>query len=74
LREKLAAVLITPSLGVPNGSVIYINTAPQSVSSTLEMQVTLVGQKSPLQENPVSSERVLSKEQTTKCRVAVTLA
>jgi hypothetical protein len=27
---KLAAVLITPSLGVPNRSVIYINTAPQS--------------------------------------------
>jgi hypothetical protein len=25
---KLATVLITPSLGVPNGSVIYINTAP----------------------------------------------
>jgi hypothetical protein len=30
LREKLAAVLIIPSLGVPNWSVIYINTAPQS--------------------------------------------
>jgi hypothetical protein len=30
LRKKLAAVLIIPSLGVPNGSVIYINTAPQS--------------------------------------------
>jgi hypothetical protein len=27
---KLAAVLIIPSLGVPNWSVIYINTAPQS--------------------------------------------
>jgi hypothetical protein len=26
----LAAVLITPSLGVPNWSVIYINTAQQS--------------------------------------------
>jgi hypothetical protein len=25
---RLAAVLITPSLGVPNWSVIYINTAP----------------------------------------------
>jgi hypothetical protein len=31
LREKLVAVLIIPSLGVPNGSVIYINTAPQSM-------------------------------------------
>jgi hypothetical protein len=30
LREKYAAVLIIPSLGVPNGSVIYTNTAPQS--------------------------------------------
>jgi hypothetical protein len=30
LREKLAAVIIIPSLGVPNGSVIYISTAPQS--------------------------------------------
>jgi hypothetical protein len=30
LRENLAAVLIIPSLGVPNWSVIYINTAPQS--------------------------------------------
>jgi hypothetical protein len=30
LREKFAAVLIIPSLVVPNGSVIYINTAPQS--------------------------------------------
>jgi hypothetical protein len=30
LREKLVVVLITPSLGVPNGSIIYINTAPQS--------------------------------------------
>jgi hypothetical protein len=27
---KLATVLITPSLGVPNWSVIYINTAQQS--------------------------------------------
>jgi hypothetical protein len=27
---KLAAVLIIPSLGVPNWSLIYINTAPQS--------------------------------------------
>jgi hypothetical protein len=27
---KLAAMLITPSLGVPNWSVIYINTALQS--------------------------------------------
>jgi hypothetical protein len=27
---KLAAVLIIPYLGVPNLSVIYINTAPQS--------------------------------------------
>jgi hypothetical protein len=31
---KLAAVLIIPFLGVPNWSVIYINTAPQSVSQT----------------------------------------
>jgi hypothetical protein len=30
LREKLAVVLIIPSLGVPNWSVIYINTAPQA--------------------------------------------
>jgi hypothetical protein len=29
-KGKLAAVLIIPSLGVPNWSVIYINTAPQS--------------------------------------------
>jgi hypothetical protein len=28
--ERLAAVLITPSLGVPNWSVIYINTAPSN--------------------------------------------
>jgi hypothetical protein len=28
---RLAAVLITPSLGVPNWSVIYINTAPSVV-------------------------------------------
>jgi hypothetical protein len=27
---RLAAVLITPSLGVPNWSVIYINTAPST--------------------------------------------
>jgi hypothetical protein len=27
---RLAAVLITPSLGVPNWSVIYINTAPSN--------------------------------------------
>jgi hypothetical protein len=31
-ERKLAAVLIIPSLGVPNWSVIYINTAPQSIS------------------------------------------
>jgi hypothetical protein len=42
------------------------------VSSTLEMQVMLVGQESsPLQENQVLSERVLFKEQTTKCRGAL---
>jgi hypothetical protein len=29
-EERLAAVLITPSLGVPNWSVIYINTAPST--------------------------------------------
>jgi hypothetical protein len=28
IEGRLAAVLITPSLGVPNWSVIYINTAP----------------------------------------------
>jgi hypothetical protein len=28
---RLAAVLITPSLGVPNWSVIYINTAPSVI-------------------------------------------
>jgi hypothetical protein len=40
------------------------------VSSTLEMQVTLVGQESsPLQENQISSERVLFKKQTTKCNL-----
>jgi hypothetical protein len=32
---RLAAVLITPSLGVPNWSVIYINTAPST--SLLEL-------------------------------------
>jgi hypothetical protein len=30
---KFAAVLIIPSLGVPNWSVIYINTAPQSATT-----------------------------------------
>jgi hypothetical protein len=30
-KGRLAAVLITPSLGVPNWSVIYINTAPSVV-------------------------------------------
>jgi hypothetical protein len=29
-EERLAAVLILPSLGVPNWSVIYINTAPST--------------------------------------------
>jgi hypothetical protein len=29
-KGRLAAVLITPSLGVPNWSVIYINTAPST--------------------------------------------
>jgi hypothetical protein len=29
---RLAAVLIIPSLGVPNWSVIYINTAPSVIS------------------------------------------
>jgi hypothetical protein len=39
------------------------------ISSTLEMQVMLFGLESyTLQENQVLSERVLSKEQTTKCR------
>jgi hypothetical protein len=38
------------------------------VGSTLEMHVTLVDQESSLlQENPVSSKLVLSKEQITKC-------
>jgi hypothetical protein len=32
---KLAAMLIIPSLGVPNWSVIYINTAPQSGATTI---------------------------------------
>jgi hypothetical protein len=42
------------------------------VSSTLKMQVTFAGHEpSPLQENPVSSERVLFKEQTTKYRGVV---
>jgi hypothetical protein len=44
------------------------------VNSTLEMQVTLVGQESsllPLKQNLVSSKRVLFKEQTTKCRGAL---
>jgi hypothetical protein len=42
---KLAAVLITPSLGVPNWSVIYINTAPQSMIATvvlMEVDVALI--------------------------------
>jgi hypothetical protein len=30
IEGRLAAVLIIPSLGVPNWSVIYINTAPSS--------------------------------------------
>jgi hypothetical protein len=30
IEERLAAMLITPSLGVPNWSVIYINTAPST--------------------------------------------
>jgi hypothetical protein len=33
----LAAVLITPSLGFPNWSVIYINTALQSIHLNLDM-------------------------------------
>jgi hypothetical protein len=34
-KGKLAAVLVTPSLGVPNWSVIYIiNTAPPSTHSS----------------------------------------
>jgi hypothetical protein len=42
------------------------------VSSTLEMQVMLVGQESsPLQENQVLSKQVLFKEHTTKYRGAV---
>jgi hypothetical protein len=32
---RLAAVLITPSLGVPNWSVIYINTAPSILNVDL---------------------------------------
>jgi hypothetical protein len=39
LREKLAAVLIIPSLGVPNGLVIYINTAPQSFLAERDARV-----------------------------------
>jgi hypothetical protein len=30
---RLAAVLIIPSLGVPNWSVIYINTAPSELQT-----------------------------------------
>jgi hypothetical protein len=30
-QGRLAAVLITPSLGVPNWSVIYINTTPSGI-------------------------------------------
>jgi hypothetical protein len=33
-KGRLAAVLITPSLGVPNWSVIYINTAPSGMTTT----------------------------------------
>jgi hypothetical protein len=32
---RLAAMLITPSLGVPNWSVIYINTAPSPINSSV---------------------------------------
>jgi hypothetical protein len=34
-KGRLAAVLITPSLGVPNWSVIYINTTPSSFSGAV---------------------------------------
>jgi hypothetical protein len=40
---KLAAVLIIPSLGVPNWSVIYINTAPQSTSLSPSFLKVLFG-------------------------------
>jgi hypothetical protein len=39
---KLAAVLIITSLGVPNWSVMYINTAPQSLGSQAFCKKTIV--------------------------------
>jgi hypothetical protein len=37
---RLAAVLITPSLGVPNWSVIYINTAPSTTPELISVLVS----------------------------------
>jgi hypothetical protein len=34
---RLAAVLITPSLGVRNWSVIYINTAPSPIEALINL-------------------------------------
>jgi hypothetical protein len=34
-KGRIAAVLIIPSLGVPNWSVIYINTAPSVSTGTI---------------------------------------
>jgi hypothetical protein len=42
---KLAAVLITPSLGVPNWSVIYINTAPSPHYQKLAYSVFTTSRK-----------------------------
>jgi hypothetical protein len=51
-KRKLAAVLITPSLGVPNWSVIYIiNTAPST-----SFQAPLPGNKEE-EEAPTSTTR-----------------
>jgi hypothetical protein len=43
---RLAAVLITPSLGVPNWSVIYINTTPSSLCSSTQLSGTFVSMNS----------------------------
>jgi hypothetical protein len=66
LKEKLAAVLIIPSLGVPNWSIIYINTAPQSVDySYITLEETMVvekasGRDSPLRQGAGKSSWILS--------------
>jgi hypothetical protein len=41
IEGKLVVVLIIPSLGVPNWSVIYINTAPQSDNNIFRVEILL---------------------------------